>query len=95
MSHFFHHNWKVFDFDDIHWSYDPSDAEDSYASQEDVFASIGVPVVEQALAGISGLCVAYGQTGSGKVFFVFGVLLSGCFVPPARTTYLSFATYHS
>jgi len=36
------------------------------ASQEDVFAAVGQPVLLECLAGFNGTILAYGQTGSGK-----------------------------
>jgi Kinesin motor domain len=42
------------------------------ASQENVFASIGQPLVAHCLAGYSACCFAYGQTGSGKTYTMYG-----------------------
>jgi kinesin family protein 6/9 len=41
-------------------------------SQEDVFESIGRPLVDSAMQGYNGTIFAYGQTGSGKTFSITG-----------------------
>mmetsp|Transcript_45974 Transcript_45974/g.146792 ORF Transcript_45974/g.146792 Transcript_45974/m.146792 type:complete len:518 (+) Transcript_45974:922-2475(+) len=41
---------------------------DQDASQEDVYASIGHPVVSDVLRGYHGCIMAYGQTGTGKTY---------------------------
>lgn len=45
---------------------------DPEASQEEVFASVAVPVMQACLSGYNGTIFAYGQTGSGKTFTVMG-----------------------
>eukprot|EP00466_Bigelowiella_natans_P016489 jgi/Bigna1/37284/e_gw1.19.193.1 len=42
------------------------------SSQEDVFNTIGVPVVESSLKGINASIFAYGQTGAGKTHTMIG-----------------------
>mmetsp|Transcript_6081 Transcript_6081/g.13480 ORF Transcript_6081/g.13480 Transcript_6081/m.13480 type:complete len:1156 (+) Transcript_6081:132-3599(+) len=48
---------KEFDFDSVL---------PSSASQTDLFAEVGLPVLHDCLNGINGAILAYGQTGSGK-----------------------------
>ncbi|KAL5735804.1 hypothetical protein ACOSQ2_030592 [Xanthoceras sorbifolium] len=45
---------------------------DSNSNQEDIFESIGVPLVEDALAGYNATILSYGQTGSGKTYTMWG-----------------------
>ena len=45
---------------------------DEYASQEDVFAAIGSPLVDQVWKGFNTCILAYGQTGSGKSYSMTG-----------------------
>ncbi|CAI9088287.1 OLC1v1022581C1 [Oldenlandia corymbosa var. corymbosa] len=45
---------------------------DSNSSQEDVFKQVGVPLVNDALAGYNTSILAYGQTGSGKSYTMWG-----------------------
>ncbi|KAJ4781282.1 kinesin-like protein [Rhynchospora pubera] len=42
------------------------------ASQEDVFKSVGLPLVQNALDGYNTSLVCYGQTGSGKTYTMWG-----------------------
>jgi kinesin family protein 6/9 len=42
------------------------------ATQEQVFESVGKPIVMSALDGYNGTVFAYGQTGSGKTFTITG-----------------------
>ncbi|CAN4103952.1 unnamed protein product [Withania somnifera] len=44
----------------------------SNSNQEDVFQSVGVPLVRDALAGYNTSLLAYGQTGSGKTYTMWG-----------------------
>lgn len=37
-----------------------------FAAQEDVFASVGKPMVDEIIKGFNGTIFAYGQTGTGK-----------------------------
>ncbi|WJX64872.1 hypothetical protein P8452_49602 [Trifolium repens] len=45
---------------------------DSKTSQEDVFQSVGVPLVKNALAGYNTSILSYGQSGSGKTYTMWG-----------------------
>ncbi|CAH9083646.1 unnamed protein product [Cuscuta europaea] len=54
---------KMFTFDSVF---------SSNSTQEDVFQSIGIPVVKDALAGYNTSLLAYGQTGSGKTYTLWG-----------------------
>ncbi|XP_071905444.1 kinesin-like protein KIN-12F [Coffea arabica] len=45
---------------------------DSNATQEDVFKMVGVPLVNDALAGYNTSILAYGQTGTGKTYTMWG-----------------------
>ena len=54
---------RMFQFDHTFWSVDRSKAE-FYAGQEDVFNSIGIPILETCLKGVNCSLFAYGQTGT-------------------------------
>ncbi|XP_054796389.1 kinesin-like protein KIN-12F [Prosopis cineraria] len=45
---------------------------DGNSNQEDVFKSIGVPLVKNALAGYNTTLLSYGQSGSGKTYTMWG-----------------------
>ncbi|CAA0833616.1 Kinesin motor family protein [Striga hermonthica] len=45
---------------------------ESASTQEDVYKSVGVPLVKDALAGYNTTILAYGQTGSGKTYTMWG-----------------------
>ncbi|KMT12895.1 hypothetical protein BVRB_4g089840 [Beta vulgaris subsp. vulgaris] len=45
---------------------------DSTSKQEDVFELVGVPLVNDALAGYNASILSYGQTGSGKTYTMWG-----------------------
>ncbi|PNX54682.1 kinesin-like protein KIN12B-like, partial [Trifolium pratense] len=45
---------------------------DSKTSQEDIFQSVGVPLVKNALAGYNTSILSYGQSGSGKTYTMWG-----------------------
>ncbi|XP_039757861.1 kinesin-like protein Klp98A isoform X1 [Pararge aegeria] len=62
--------YKDFTFDHSYWSYDSADAQ--YASQEQVFADLGLDVIDSAFEGYNACVFAYGQTGSGKTFTMMG-----------------------
>ncbi|XP_045776458.1 kinesin-like protein Klp98A isoform X2 [Maniola jurtina] len=62
--------FKDFTFDHSYWSYDSADAQ--YASQEQVFADLGLDVIDSAFEGYNACVFAYGQTGSGKTFTMMG-----------------------
>lgn len=57
---------------DQHFTYDAVAGED--ASQEAVFQMVGLPMVENCLAGFNSSIFAYGQTGSGKTHTMSGVM---------------------
>ncbi|KAI6210619.1 Kinesin-73 [Aphelenchoides besseyi] len=61
---------KVFAFDHSFDSIDTN--QPTFASQEHVFESIGVGVVENAFSGYNACVLAYGQTGSGKSYTMMG-----------------------
>lgn len=42
------------------------------SAQEDIFAIVGKPIVDQCLQGYNGSIFAYGQTGSGKTHTIQG-----------------------
>ncbi|XP_052744036.1 kinesin-like protein Klp98A [Bicyclus anynana] len=62
--------YKDFTFDHSYWSYDSADPH--YASQEQVFADLGLDVIDSAFEGYNACVFAYGQTGSGKTFTMMG-----------------------
>ncbi|XP_028550435.1 kinesin-like protein KIN-12A [Dendrobium catenatum] len=43
------------------------------STQEDIFQLVGVPLVENCLAGFNSSIFAYGQTGSGKTYTMWGL----------------------
>ena len=45
---------------------------DDKVSQRDVFRTVGIPAIQNALAGFNSTIFAYGQTGSGKTFTITG-----------------------
>ncbi|KAJ3675746.1 hypothetical protein LUZ60_004789 [Juncus effusus] len=45
---------------------------DTGSTQEDVFRLVGLPLVENCLAGFNSSIFAYGQTGSGKTYTMWG-----------------------
>ncbi|KAL2316687.1 hypothetical protein Fmac_030563 [Flemingia macrophylla] len=45
---------------------------DSHTNQEDIFQSVGVPLVKNALAGYNTSILSYGQSGSGKTYTMWG-----------------------
>ncbi|KAG5064756.1 hypothetical protein JHK85_005939 [Glycine max] len=45
---------------------------DSNTNQEDIFQSVGVPLVKSALAGYNTSILSYGQSGSGKTYTMWG-----------------------
>ncbi|MED6208100.1 TRAFAC class myosin-kinesin ATPase superfamily [Stylosanthes scabra] len=56
-------NGQTFTFDSV---------ADMEATQLDVFEHVGVPLVENCLAGFNSSVFAYGQTGSGKTYTMWG-----------------------
>ncbi|XP_042395837.1 kinesin-like protein KIN-12B [Zingiber officinale] len=45
---------------------------DTSSTQEDIYHLVGVPLVENCLAGFNSSIFAYGQTGSGKTYTMWG-----------------------
>ncbi|XP_026743033.1 kinesin-like protein Klp98A [Trichoplusia ni] len=62
--------YKDFTFDHSYWSFAHEDSQ--YASQEQVFADLGLDVIDSAFEGYNACVFAYGQTGSGKTFTMMG-----------------------
>ncbi|XP_044268605.1 kinesin-like protein KIF14 [Tribolium madens] len=60
----------VFQYDHVFWSCDESSS--LYSSQEDVFSTVGQPLLNSAFRGYNACLFAYGQTGSGKSFSMMG-----------------------
>lgn len=60
----------VFHYDHVLWSCDESSP--IHANQEDVFLTIGKPLLNNAFRGYNACLFAYGQTGSGKSFSMMG-----------------------
>ncbi|KAL1879088.1 hypothetical protein VTK73DRAFT_7414 [Phialemonium thermophilum] len=61
---------KTFTFDNSFWSHDPRDAH--YATQEDVYNSLGEDFLDHNFEGYHTCIFAYGQTGSGKSYTMMG-----------------------
>lgn len=49
---------------------------DEASTQEDIFRLVGLPLVENCLAGFNSSIFAYGQTGSGKTYTMWGPLFA-------------------
>ncbi|XP_058799880.1 kinesin-like protein Klp98A isoform X2 [Phymastichus coffea] len=79
--------YKDFTFDHSYWSFD--DADDNYASQEEVFYDLGTEVIESAFEGYNACVFAYGQTGSGKTFTMMGSPESQGLIPRICKTLFS------
>ncbi|CAH1109059.1 unnamed protein product [Psylliodes chrysocephalus] len=60
----------IFQYDHIFWSCDENDP--LYTSQEEVFFTLGKPLLNSAFKGYNGCLFAYGQTGSGKSYSMMG-----------------------
>jgi kinesin family protein 14 len=60
----------IFHYDHIFWSCDETSP--SFSNQEDVFLTIGKPLLNSAFRGYNACLFAYGQTGSGKSFSMMG-----------------------
>ncbi|VDL77237.1 unnamed protein product [Nippostrongylus brasiliensis] len=67
---FFSKQPKTFAFDHSFYSTDANDP--NFASQEEVFNSLGSGVLENAFSGYNACIFAYGQTGSGKSYSMMG-----------------------
>ncbi|XP_055840153.1 kinesin-like protein KIF13B isoform X4 [Episyrphus balteatus] len=70
---------KTFAFDHCFFSIDPEDG--NFASQEDVFASVGRDILDNAFQGYNACIFAYGQTGSGKSYTMMGTQESKGIIP--------------
>ena len=64
------HGVKTFAFDKSYWSFNRDDA--NYAGQDNLFADLGVPLLDNAFKGYNNCIFAYGQTGSGKSYSMMG-----------------------
>lgn len=61
----------IFQYDHIFWSVDEESSR--YSSQEDVFLTLGEPLLNYAFSGYNACLFAYGQTGSGKSYSMMGL----------------------
>lgn len=61
---------KKFTFDNSFWSHDTADSH--YATQEDVYNSLGEEFLDHNFEGYHTCIFAYGQTGSGKSYTMMG-----------------------
>eukprot|EP00760_Papus_ankaliazontas_P036540 PhM_4_TR8340/c0_g1_i1/m.17915/K17916/KIF16B, SNX23; kinesin family member 16B len=61
---------KTFTFDKVYNSMDSADRD--YATQEEVFRTMGAPALDHAFKGYNTCIFAYGQTGSGKTYTMMG-----------------------
>ncbi|KAL2023926.1 hypothetical protein VTK56DRAFT_703 [Thermocarpiscus australiensis] len=61
---------KSFTFDRSFWSHDPAD--EHYATQEDIYDSLGEEFLDHNFEGYHTCIFAYGQTGSGKSYTMMG-----------------------
>ncbi|CAI6100380.1 unnamed protein product [Clonostachys chloroleuca] len=61
---------KNFTFDNSFWSHDPTDKH--YATQSDVYNSLGEEFLDHNFEGYHTCIFAYGQTGSGKSYTMMG-----------------------
>jgi kinesin family protein 1 len=61
---------KTFAFDKSYWSFDRDDPH--FAGQDDLFADLGKPLLDNAFQGYNNCIFAYGQTGSGKSYSMMG-----------------------
>ncbi|KAJ9470553.1 Kinesin-like protein K39 [Diplonema papillatum] len=71
----YHRGTQTYSFDHCFWSinnHEETEGLAPYASQEDVYSTLGVPVIDNALKGFNSSIIAYGQTGSGKSYSIFG-----------------------
>ena len=67
------------------FKYDYVGSED--VTQEEIFQTVGRPIVDQCLMGYNGSILAYGQTGSGKTFTIQG--------PASLDSYMSGSNYQN
>jgi kinesin family member 1 len=61
---------KTFAFDKSYWSFNRKDPH--FADQDNLFADLGKPLLENAFQGYNNCIFAYGQTGSGKSYSMMG-----------------------
>lgn len=61
---------KTFAFDRSYWSFNRNDSH--FAGQENLFADLGQPLLDNAFKGYNNCIFAYGQTGSGKSYSMMG-----------------------
>ncbi|GAM90512.1 hypothetical protein ANO11243_085560 [Dothideomycetidae sp. 11243] len=61
---------KTFAFDKSYWSFNRNDP--NFAGQDDLFADLGKPLLDNAFQGYNNCIFAYGQTGSGKSYSMMG-----------------------
>ncbi|KAE9967058.1 hypothetical protein EG328_008433 [Venturia inaequalis] len=61
---------QTFAFDKSYWSFDRDDSH--FAGQDDLFADLGKPLLDNAFQGYNNCIFAYGQTGSGKSYSMMG-----------------------
>ena len=61
---------KTFAFDRSYWSFSRDDAH--FAGQDNLFADLGRPLLDNAFLGFNNCIFAYGQTGSGKSYSMMG-----------------------
>lgn len=61
---------KTFAFDKSYWSFNRND--NNFADQDDLFADLGKPLLDNAFGGYNNCIFAYGQTGSGKSYSMMG-----------------------
>jgi kinesin family member 1 len=64
------HGPKTFAFDKSYWSFNRDDP--NFAGQDNLFADLGVPLLDNAFQGYNNCIFAYGQTGSGKSYSMMG-----------------------
>ncbi|SLM40651.1 kinesin family protein [Lasallia pustulata] len=63
-------NNKTFAFDKSYWSFNRSDPH--FAGQDNLFADLGSPLLDNVFQGYNNCIFAYGQTGSGKSYSMMG-----------------------
>ena len=56
------HDMKTFHFDFVHWSTGTSNDIPSYATNEQIYKDIGLPVIDNIVEGYNCSVFAYGQT---------------------------------
>jgi kinesin family protein 1 len=61
---------RTFKYDKSYWSFNKSDPH--FAGQDNLFADLGSPLLDNAFQGYNNCIFAYGQTGSGKSYSMMG-----------------------